>query len=63
MDRDKIIIKTSFLGILVNIILVIFKATIGAIVNSIAIILDAVNNFSYSSKKRYDNRRNTHFNS
>lgn len=46
MNRNKIIIKTSFLGILVNIILVIFKATIGALVNSIAIILDAVNNFT-----------------
>lgn len=46
MDRDKIIIKTSIQGILVNIILVIFKATVGIIVNSIAIILDALNNLS-----------------
>ena len=34
------------LGIAVNIVLVIFKATIGIIVNSIAIILDAVNNLT-----------------
>ena len=46
MDRNKVIVKTSILGILVNIILVIFKATIGVIVNSIAIILDAVNNLT-----------------
>ena len=46
MDRQKKIIKTSILGIFVNIILVIFKATIGFIVNSIAIILDAVNNLT-----------------
>ena len=46
MDRDKAIIKTSIKGIIVNIILVAFKATIGLIVNSIAIILDAINNLS-----------------
>lgn len=46
MDRDKKIIKTSIWGIIVNIILVAFKATVGLIVNSIAIILDAVNNLS-----------------
>lgn len=46
MDRNKVIIKTSIQGIIVNIILVAFKATVGLIVNSIAIILDAVNNLS-----------------
>ena len=46
MERNKKIIHTSILGIVVNIILVIFKATIGFIVNSIAIVLDAVNNLS-----------------
>lgn len=46
MEREKKIIKTSILGIIVNIVLVIFKATIGFIVNSIAIILDAVNNLT-----------------
>ena len=46
MERNKIIIKTSIQGIAVNIVLVVFKAIIGAIVNSIAIILDAVNNLS-----------------
>ena len=46
MERDKIIINTSIKGIVVNIILVIFKAIIGLFANSIAIILDAVNNLS-----------------
>ncbi len=46
MDRNKIIIKTSVKGIIVNVMLVIFKAIVGFAVNSIAIILDAVNNLS-----------------
>ena len=46
MERKKTIIKTSILGILVNIVLVIFKSIIGFAVNSIAIILDAVNNLT-----------------
>ena len=46
MDRNKKIIKTSILGILTNILLVAFKATIGLLVNSIAITLDALNNLT-----------------
>ena len=46
MDRNKKIIKISILGIIVNIILVIFKGVVGLLANSIAIILDAVNNLS-----------------
>ena len=46
MERNKVIIKTSIIGIVTNIVLVVFKATVGLIVNSIAIILDAVNNLS-----------------
>lgn len=46
MDRNKQIVKVSIFGIVVNLILVAFKAVIGLIVNSIAIILDAVNNLS-----------------
>ena len=46
MDREKIIIKTSVQGIIVNIVLVIFKSIVGFIANSIAIVLDALNNFS-----------------
>ena len=46
MDRNKIIVRTSGLGIIVNIFLVIFKAIIGLLANSIAIVLDAVNNLT-----------------
>ncbi len=46
MERTKKIIKTSVLGIIVNIVLVVFKAIIGIITGSIAIVLDAVNNLT-----------------
>ena len=46
INRDKVIVKTSIIGIVTNIFLVIFKATIGLLSNSIAVILDAVNNLS-----------------
>ena len=46
MDREKIIIKTSLIGVIANIFLAVFKAVIGFISNSIAITLDAVNNLS-----------------
>ena len=45
-NRDKIIVKTSTIGIITNIFLASFKATIGILSNSIAVILDAVNNLS-----------------
>ena len=45
-DREKIIIRTSVIGIGANILLVIFKAIIGLAANSIAVVLDAVNNLS-----------------
>ena len=44
--RDKVIIRTSVVGILTNVCLAVFKAIIGISSNSIAIILDAVNNLS-----------------
>lgn len=46
MDREKKIIKTSIQGILVNVILAVFKAIVGIFANSIAIVLDAVNNLT-----------------
>ncbi len=46
VDRSKEIFKTSIIGIVVNLLLVGFKAAIGLITNSIAIVLDAVNNLS-----------------
>ena len=46
MERNKTIIKTSVYGIITNILLVTFKIIIGLLANSIAIILDAVNNLT-----------------
>jgi len=44
--RSSIIIRTSIIGILANIFLATFKAIVGLLSNSIAIVLDAVNNLS-----------------
>ena len=46
MDRDKIIVRTSVIGILANVALAAFKAAIGLLSHSIAVTLDAVNNLS-----------------
>ena len=46
MTRQAKIVKTSIIGIIVNLILVAFKATVGVLTNSIAITLDAVNNLT-----------------
>ena len=46
MNRDKIIIRTSIIGILANVFLAGFKAVVGIMSNSIAIVMDAVNNIS-----------------
>ena len=45
-NREKIVIKTSIISILANALLAGFKAFVGMLSNSIAIILDAVNNLS-----------------
>ena len=45
-DRQKIIVKTSVLGIAVNVLLAAFKAAVGLASHSIAVILDAVNNLT-----------------
>ena len=45
-SRDKVILRTSIIGIVTNIFLAGFKAAIGLSSNSIAVILDAVNNLS-----------------
>ncbi|MBR5406682.1 MAG: cation transporter [Lachnospiraceae bacterium] len=44
--RGKIIVRTSIIGIVANVFLATFKAIIGILSNSIAILLDAVNNLS-----------------
>ncbi|MBO6108058.1 MAG: cation transporter [Eubacterium sp.] len=46
MNRDRVIVRTSIIGIIANLFLVAFKAAIGLLSNSIAIVLDAVNNLS-----------------
>ena len=46
MSRREKIVKTSIIGIVVNLILVAFKAFVGIATNSIAITLDAVNNLT-----------------
>ena len=46
ISRDKVIIRTSIIGILANIFLAAFKAVVGLTSNSIAIVMDAVNNLS-----------------
>ena len=45
-SREKVVIKTSIISIVSNIVLSLFKAFVGLLANSIAIILDAVNNLS-----------------
>ena len=46
LSRDRIIVRTSITGIAANVLLAAFKAVVGAISGSIAIVLDAVNNIS-----------------
>ena len=46
MDRNQKIIRTSILGIVVNLVLVAFKGAVGLLSHSIAVLLDAVNNLS-----------------
>lgn len=45
-NREKIIVRTSILGILANVVLAGFKAIIGIFSHSIAILLDSVNNLT-----------------
>ena len=45
-NREKVVIRTSIISIISNIVLAGFKAFVGMLANSIAIISDAVNNLS-----------------
>jgi len=45
-DRSRIIVRTSVIGIAANLFLVAFKAVVGLVSGSIAVLLDAVNNLS-----------------
>ena len=46
MNRSQKIIRTSIIGIVANVLLAAFKAVVGVLANSVAIIMDAVNNLS-----------------
>ena len=46
MNRSKEIIRTSWIGIVANVLLAGFKATVGILSSSVAIVMDAVNNLS-----------------
>ncbi len=45
-ERGNVIFKTSLVGIISNVFLVVFKAAIGLMANSISIVLDALNNLT-----------------
>ncbi len=45
-SRDAVIVRTSIIGITANVFLAAFKAFVGMASNSIAIVMDAVNNLS-----------------
>ena len=45
-SRDRIIVRTSIIGIVANFLLAGTKAIVGMLANSIAVLLDAVNNLS-----------------
>ena len=46
VDRDRLIVRTSIIGIITNVFLAAFKAAIGLLSHSIAVVLDAVNTLS-----------------
>ena len=46
MDRSREIIRTSWIGIAANVLLAGFKAAVGLLASSVAIVMDAVNNLS-----------------
>ena len=46
MNRSREIIRTSVIGIIANVLLASFKAVVGLLAHSVAVVLDAVNNLS-----------------
>ncbi len=46
MDRNSQIIRTSWIGIGANVLLATFKAVVGVLASSVAIVMDAINNLS-----------------
>jgi len=45
-NRERIVVRTSTISIIANVVLAGFKAFVGLMANSIAIVLDAINNLS-----------------
>ena len=45
-ERERIIVRTSVIGVVTNVFLAVFKAAVGLLSHSIAVTLDAVNNLS-----------------
>ncbi|MGI6220514.1 MAG: cation diffusion facilitator family transporter [Coriobacteriales bacterium] len=45
-ERGRVIVRTSIVGIVANVLLAAFKAIVGLAANSIAVVLDAVNNLT-----------------
>ena len=45
-ERGRLIVRTSLIGVGVNVLLAAMKAVVGLLANSIAVVLDAVNNLS-----------------
>ncbi|MBO4421443.1 MAG: hypothetical protein J5783_06405 [Lachnospiraceae bacterium] len=56
-SREKTIVRTSVIGIIANVFLAAFKAVIGLMSSSIAIIMDAVNNISDAGSRDTDSHR------
>ena len=46
MDRNKQIIRTSVVGVAANVLLAAFKAVVGLMAGSVAVVMDALNNLS-----------------
>lgn len=46
MNRSQKIIRTSIIGIVANVLLAAFKAAVGILASSVAVVMDAVNNLS-----------------
>ena len=46
MERGRAIVRVSVIGVIVNIVLVVFKAMVGFVSGSVAVIMDALNNLT-----------------
>ena len=51
-SRNTVIVRTSIIGILANVLLAAFKAVVGLASSSIAIVMDAVNRQGGGNRRR-----------